>query len=169
MAKELLLSVLVDTLGKYVDGLSVENLKIGVWSGKIELKNLKLKHTALDNLNLPIKIKHGALTSLVVRIPWTGLESKPVRVEIDGVYLLACPIDLSTISREEIIKSNFADKLKLLKKSEDVVIDSGKVEDLDDIKEKTKNASYIQKVIYFTLNLYFFLMIHYFLLFFYCS
>jgi vacuolar protein sorting-associated protein 13A/C len=156
MAKEFLLSVLVDTLGKYVDGLSVENLKVGVWSGKIELKNLKLKQTALDNLNLPINIKHGRLTNLVVKIPWIGLESTPVRVEIDGVYLLASPIDLLTISREAINKSNFADKLKTLKRSEDIVIDSGKVEDIDDIKEQTKNASYIQKVIFITYLIYLF-------------
>lgn len=70
MAKQLLLNILGDVLGNYVDGLSVENLKLGVWSGKIELHNLQLKRTALDGLNLPISVSHGSLKNLIVRIPW---------------------------------------------------------------------------------------------------
>lgn len=34
---------------------------MGVWSGKVELHNLKLKSTALDNLHLPIKVTRGSL------------------------------------------------------------------------------------------------------------
>ena len=80
MAKSLLLNILVEYLGTYVEGLSSENLQVfnitilslihfsrlvshqvGVWSGKVELHNLKLKSTALDNLHLPIKVTRGSL------------------------------------------------------------------------------------------------------------
>jgi vacuolar protein sorting-associated protein 13A/C len=104
MAKRLLLNILVDILGTYVEGLSIENLKVGVLSGKIELHNLQLKRTGLDNLNLPISVTHGSLKSLILKIPWTALESKPVRVVIDGVYLQAGPLDVSTLSPDQLRK-----------------------------------------------------------------
>ena len=56
MAKRLLLNILVDVLDDYVEGLSIENLKLGVLSGKIELNNLLLKRTALDNANRQIQL-----------------------------------------------------------------------------------------------------------------
>ena len=87
MAKRLLLGVLTDSLGQYIEGLSGENLKVGVWSGKIELKNLALKVTALEGLNLPIAVKRGVLKTLKLSVPWTSLESKPVQVHIDGLLL----------------------------------------------------------------------------------
>lgn len=95
MAKQLLLNVLVDALGPYVEGLSVENLKLGVWSGEVELHNLKLRDGVLDNLNLPVVVVHGSLKSLKLKVPWTSLESKPVQVTIDGVYIQAVPLDLT--------------------------------------------------------------------------
>ena len=95
MAKSILLKVLVDNLGAYVEDLSAENLKVhhkrpysirtslqsshlilspqksssllfyalflqvGVLSGKIELRDLKLKRSALDNLDIPVEVHHG--------------------------------------------------------------------------------------------------------------
>ena len=56
----LLLNILLETLGEYVDGLSAENLKLGVWSVEIELNNLKLKDGVLEHLNLPIVVIHGS-------------------------------------------------------------------------------------------------------------
>eukprot|EP01040_Poterioochromonas_malhamensis_P023396 gene23396-28687_t len=122
MAKSLLLNVLVDVLGQYVEGLTKENLKLGVWSGKIEFFNLKLKDSALDQLNLPIQVKKGSLKRLSVKVPWTSLESKPVEVEIDGLYLLACPLDLSQNSAEEGKKMNQAMRAKKLKQIDDAVM-----------------------------------------------
>eukprot|EP01035_Chromulina_nebulosa_P019459 gene19459-25341_t len=89
MAKRLLLGLLVDVLGSYVEGLTEENLKVGVWSGKLQFTNLKLKKSALDNLNLPVTVSHGMLELLKIKVPWTSLDSKPVQVTIDGLYLQA--------------------------------------------------------------------------------
>ncbi|CAM9583227.1 unnamed protein product, partial [Hapterophycus canaliculatus] len=43
MAKSLLLNALHDTLSDYVVGLSPESLKVGVWSGRIELNQLQVQ------------------------------------------------------------------------------------------------------------------------------
>lgn len=52
MAKNLLLSVLLEYISLYVeeDSLVRENLKFGVFSGRVELKNLKLKQHALQTI-----------------------------------------------------------------------------------------------------------------------
>ena len=49
MAKNLLLGVLLDKLGEYVDAdsLASENLRLGVFAGKLELSNLRLNRHAL--------------------------------------------------------------------------------------------------------------------------
>ena len=93
MAKALLLNVLVDVLGEFVEGLTAENLKVGVFSGKIVLKNLQLNREGIEKLNLPLTVVKGYLELLEIKIPWTSLESQPVRIYIDGVYLLVSPLD----------------------------------------------------------------------------
>jgi hypothetical protein len=35
MAKQLLLNALTDVIGDFVEGLSEENLKLGVWKGEV--------------------------------------------------------------------------------------------------------------------------------------
>jgi hypothetical protein len=144
MAKSLLLNVLADVLGQYVEGLTKENLKLGVWTGKIEFFNLKLKDSALDQLNLPIQVKKGSLKRLTVKVPWTSLESKPVEVEIDELYLLACPLDLTQNSPEEGRKMNQAMRSKKLKQIDDAVMLSIHNSDL---QASAKQASYIQQLV----------------------
>ena len=80
MAKRFLLNVLVQKLGEYVEGLTEENLRVGVLSGKIELKNLKLKKSAMDAFDIPVEVSYGILKSLRVEIPWASLDRKPVKV-----------------------------------------------------------------------------------------
>ena len=102
MAKRLLLNVLLSVLGDYIEGLSEDNLKLGVWSGEISLNNLQLNRTILQRLNLPVVIAHGSVKSLHVVIPWATLESNPVKIRIDGVLLQIGPLDLSILDAEDL-------------------------------------------------------------------
>ena len=43
MAKQILLRVLQNYLGKWLDGITSENLKYGVWSGTMHLQDLRIK------------------------------------------------------------------------------------------------------------------------------
>lgn len=125
MAKQLLLSVLVDTLGKYVEGLNDSNLKIGVWSGKVQLENLKLKSGVLDKLNLPITVKHGSLKKLKLKVPWASLDSKPVRVILDGLYIVASPLDISSLSPDQVKWMAAQDKKSKLQNAEMLILKTG--------------------------------------------
>lgn len=144
MAKSLLLNILVDVLGNYVEGLSKENLKLGVWSGKIELFNLKLKDSALENLNLPIQVSRGSLKQLKLKIPWAQLESKPVRVVIDGVYLQAGPLDLDQFGPDELRKILQDSKIKKLKESDAAILAT--LHTSEDLHEKAQKSTYVQQL-----------------------
>ena len=72
--KKLLYGVLQDALGDYIEGLAPESLKLGLWSGKMELQNLRVNTKAVDELSMPVRIsgplvsKSTAHISLVVSI-----------------------------------------------------------------------------------------------------
>lgn len=70
MAKRILLSALVNVLGDFVDGLTEENLAVGVWSGKIVLNHLQLNRKAIEKLNLSVTVEQGFIDTLEVTIPW---------------------------------------------------------------------------------------------------
>lgn len=148
MAKRLLVNILVDVLGNYVDGISSENLKLGVWSGKIELQNLQLKKTALDSLNLPVSISHGTLSKLHVRIPWTSLESKPVKIIIEDVFLQAGPEDILTKSTEELKRSALISKRSRLQAAEELVFKklNNIAQEDEGLQKKVENTTYIQQL-----------------------
>lgn len=48
-------------LGDYVEGLDSKNLEISLLSGSVELRNLKLKTSSLEKLDLPVTVKEGAV------------------------------------------------------------------------------------------------------------
>ncbi|GLI59142.1 hypothetical protein VaNZ11_000967, partial [Volvox africanus] len=78
-------------LGKYLQGLDADSLRISVWRGDVELRNLSLRPEALQDLDLPVTVKAGLLGRLTLKVPWTALGRQPVVVEFDRLYLLACP------------------------------------------------------------------------------
>ena len=91
MAKAILLRVLESYLGRYISGITADNLKMGVWSGKVELQNLELRPSALADLKLPVKVRHGTIGKLTAVVPWRHLGSKPVQITMDEVFVLAVP------------------------------------------------------------------------------
>ncbi|CAO1638595.1 unnamed protein product [Sympodiomycopsis kandeliae] len=95
MLEGVLASVLNRFLASYVDGLNTSQLNVGIWSGDVKLKNLRLKTSALDKFRLPIDVKEGYLGDLTLSIPWSNLKGKPVRVLVENVHLLAAPKNAS--------------------------------------------------------------------------
>lgn len=72
-------------LGRYVAGIDTESLKISVWKGDVELRNLVLKPEALAGINLPITVKSGLLGKLTLKVwararrgVWAAIEGESV-------------------------------------------------------------------------------------------
>lgn len=56
-------------------------------SGDVKLTDLAIKETALDDFDLPVKLKFGCLTKLVLKIPWSDLYRQPVIANIEGFFV----------------------------------------------------------------------------------
>ena len=149
MAKRLLLNVLIKVLGEYINGLTEENLKLGVWAGKISLHNLELNQSMLYKLNLPVSIVRGSLRSLEIVIPWASLDSLPVKLVLDGVYLLINPLDISSLNISDVKSLLAANKLYKLQQSDkilDLFMQANENSKLTEESLKASNVSFIQRL-----------------------
>jgi vacuolar protein sorting-associated protein 13A/C len=89
-------------------------LNIGIWSGDVKLRDLRLKKESLDKMELPLDVMFGHLGELTLQIPWSNLKGKPVKVTIEDVYLLAAPIMQDTYDLEAELKRDLVLKLQKL-------------------------------------------------------
>ncbi|PAV56221.1 hypothetical protein WR25_01297 [Diploscapter pachys] len=116
-------SIVADLLNRYlgenVVNLDASQLNIGIWAGDVKLENLEVKETALDDFDLPIKLKYGFLSSLVLKIPWNNLYNEPVIAKIDGLNLIVVPNKGVVYNDEEARKYAMDIKQKTLARLED--------------------------------------------------
>lgn len=86
--KSLLFNVLEKAIGDFIVGFTAEQLKLGLWSGDIELRDLEVNTAAVAKLGLPVAVKGGRVASLRLSIPWSKLGSQPVVIRIEGVSVV---------------------------------------------------------------------------------
>src|ERR1700761_727878 len=91
MLESMVANLLNRFLGMYVQNFDAKQLNVGIWSGDVKLRNLELRREALDQLHLPLNVVEGHLGELTLSIPWSNLRGKPVKVDIEDVFLLAAP------------------------------------------------------------------------------
>lgn len=101
MFESLVANLLNRFLGSFIENFDPKQLNIGIWSGDVKLKNLRLKKESLDKFKLPVDVKFGHLGELTILIPWSNLKSKPVKITIEDVYVLASPIIAQEFDLEE--------------------------------------------------------------------
>uniref|UniRef100_A0A183CGU6 Chorein_N domain-containing protein n=1 Tax=Globodera pallida TaxID=36090 RepID=A0A183CGU6_GLOPA len=88
--KSFIVDFLNEYLDTYVNTLSESQLDIGIWGGDVQLNQLDIKETALDEFDLPVRLSFGYIQSLALKIPW-AFWSKPIVAEISDVYLIFVP------------------------------------------------------------------------------
>ena len=110
MLEGILTSVISRIAGKYVDGIDKKAAGLSVWKGEIRLKNLSLKPSAIDDMDLPVRLVHGSLKELQLDIPWKNLRSKPVVVKITGLCMVVCPNNEPSMSAEQHAERALASK-----------------------------------------------------------
>lgn len=121
MLEGLVAGLLNRFLGMYVKNFDPTQLKVGIWSGDVKLRDLELRKEALDQLKLPINVVEGHLGQLTLTIPWSNLRGAPVKIYIEDVYLLASPKEEAEYNEEEEerrkqrIKMEKLDSAELLK------------------------------------------------------
>ena len=91
MLEGLVSNLLNRVLGIYLQNFDPKQLSIGIWNGDVKLRNLQLRKEALDQLHLPLNVVEGHIGALTLSIPWSNLRGKPVKVNIENVFILASP------------------------------------------------------------------------------
>ncbi|PNH66081.1 hypothetical protein VD0001_g8276 [Verticillium dahliae] len=144
MLEGLVAGLLNRFLGMYVNNFDPKQLKVGIWSGDVKLRNLQLRKEALDQLKLPINVLEGHLGELTLIIPWSNLSGAPVKVFIEDVFLLASPKEDAAYDedeeerRKQRIKMEKLDSAELLKERSQEGLSS---------EEQKKNQSFTQSLV----------------------
>ena len=102
----------------YVRNFDPKQLNVGIWSGDVKLTNLELRREAMDQLHLPLNVIEGHIGQLTLSIPWSNLRGKPVRVNIEDVYVLAAPKEDEDYNAEDEANRDHAVKMEKLDSAE---------------------------------------------------
>ena len=144
MLEGLVATLLNRFLGMYVKNFDPKQLQVGIWSGEVVLKNLELRREALDQLKLPVNVVEGHLGQLTLAIPLSNLRGKPVKVNIEDVFLLAAPMEDAKYNEEEEKKRTHRVKMEKLENAE--LLKERNTEGMS-AEEQKKNQSFMDSLI----------------------
>ena len=97
--RDSLVSQLLDSvLGKYVKSLRYK-FKMKLWSGEVEAYSIELKKEALDDLNLPVAVKHGILGHLYLKVPW-DYDRESSHIVLSDIVVIVQPLSSFEVSSE---------------------------------------------------------------------
>ncbi|EGR30928.1 PH domain protein [Ichthyophthirius multifiliis] len=91
MFETIIHKVLSSIAGEYIQGLDSDKLKIGIFSGDVEIDNVSLNPQVIEMLELPLNLRFSKIGKLILKVPFKNIGSKPVEVYLDGLYLLLNP------------------------------------------------------------------------------
>jgi vacuolar protein sorting-associated protein 13A/C len=111
MFAHLLKQILIAKLGKFVDGLDSENISVAILQGDFELINVGLKADALTQFQLPFRIVKGYISRLTAKVTWMKLESEPVKVDLEGVYIVLEPLLTKEWTFDEVVITSLKKEL----------------------------------------------------------
>ncbi|RDA92701.1 hypothetical protein CP533_3692 [Ophiocordyceps camponoti-saundersi (nom. inval.)] len=131
-------------LGMYVQNFDPTQLKVGIWSGDVKLRNLELRREALDQLKLPINVVEGHLGELTLVIPWSNLRGAPVKVFVEDVFLLASPKEEAEYDPQE--EEQRSQRLKMEKLDSAELLKERNREGMSP-EEQQKNQSFTQSLV----------------------
>ncbi|XP_076625592.1 vacuolar protein sorting 13C isoform X3 [Colletes latitarsis] len=78
-------------LGEYIQNLDYSQLKLSLWGGDVVLNDLLIKETALDVLDLPIRLEFGRLGKLILKIPYKDMWNGQIDAIVEELFLLIVP------------------------------------------------------------------------------
>ena len=116
-------SIINWVIDKYLSNIleiNKEQTKSSIWSGEIEMSNLKIKPEIFTSMNLPyFELVHGYVGKMKVKMSLPRFYKYPIKVEIDKVFFHAKQKKLETIKKGVEIK-NMEDykNSKLLRREE---------------------------------------------------
>ncbi|CAL1260772.1 unnamed protein product [Larinioides sclopetarius] len=145
--ESLVASLLNKFLGDYVQNFDSSQLKLGIWGGDVTLKHLDVKESALDDLDLPIKVVSGHLGKLVLKIPYKNIYTSPTVATIEGLFVVVVPNTGIKYDAEKEAKAAEAAKKAELQKLEETKAKLSEKGDGKDDKKDTFTEKLITQII----------------------
>ncbi|GFY45163.1 vacuolar protein sorting-associated protein 13 [Trichonephila inaurata madagascariensis] len=133
--ESLVASLLNKFLGDYVQNFDSSQLKLGIWGGDVTLKHLDVKESALDDLDLPIKVMSGHLGKLILKIPYKNIYTAPTIATIEGLFIVVVPNTGIKYDAEKEAKAAEAAKRAELQKLEEAKSKLTEKDSKDDKKD----------------------------------
>ncbi|RLN51422.1 hypothetical protein BBJ29_007448 [Phytophthora kernoviae] len=101
MLEKVVESVLEEYVSEWVEGLDSEKMKVALFAGKVEFRDLRMRGAALDKFQLPMKMKSGSVGRLSIKVPWKRLTSQGVKIQVEDVFLVVQPTNLGDAGADE--------------------------------------------------------------------
>nr|CCA23853.1 vacuolar protein sortingassociated protein putative [Albugo laibachii Nc14]CCA24037.1 vacuolar protein sortingassociated protein putative [Albugo laibachii Nc14] len=133
MFEKLIEAVLAEYVSEWIEGIDIDNMKIGIFSGKVEFHDLRLNVRALNKLQFPMQIIQASVGSLKIKVPWKRLRESAVKIVMDDIFILAEPShggESSSSEKQQEISEKYETRRRWAKQQEVRV---------REILEKTKN------------------------------
>ena len=112
---------------------------VSIFSGLIELKNLKIKSEVFQNFNIPyLELVHGYVGSMHIELKMPFFYDNPIKVIIKKIFFHARQKNINKLQKEEELKNLLEYKKQLLLNSEQFFaqIDEVKRQNKENIKRK---------------------------------
>lgn len=140
MFEGIIAKILNKYLSEYIDAVDYKNLNIGLFSGSVELKNIKIKPSALFQFDLPIDVKYGTIGKLKINLSWRKIMSEAAVLEIEDLFVLCGPFEDKIHDPNKIKEIHDAYKRKKLTEIEKID-EAGLMEDSDDEQSYTEQIT----------------------------
>ncbi|KAK7070439.1 hypothetical protein SK128_013369 [Halocaridina rubra] len=111
--------LLNSVLGKYIENLDSSKLKLSIWGGDVELLDLNVKQSSLDELNLAVRPVFGHIRRLTLKIPWKNLYTSQWVAVVEGVSVIAVPNTSIKYDAEKEEKIAHESKMASLQRAEE--------------------------------------------------
>ncbi|GMF24638.1 unnamed protein product [Phytophthora fragariaefolia] len=118
MFEKVVESVLEEYVSEWVEGLDSEKMKVALFAGKVEFRDLRMRGAALDKFKLPMKMKSGSVGRLSIKVPWKRLTSQAVKIKVEDVFLVVEPTDQDEARTTEEDDDSYALRTRWAKQQE---------------------------------------------------
>ena len=107
-------------LSNFVE-IDTSQTKASIFSGIINLKNLKIKQEIFKSINLPyFEVVNGYIGNLLIKLKMPRFYKYPINVEVDKVFIHIRQIKIDKKMKDEEIKSMEEYKYRVLKDEEEL-------------------------------------------------
>lgn len=100
---------------------------------------MQLNRASIQKLNLPVSVTNGSVKRVEIIIPWTSLESQPVKIDMSGIFLQVGPLVVKHLDPADVSARALENKRHKLDAAEKLALP-------EDDDKNGSNKSYFQRL-----------------------